>query len=345
MVQTQFVNDDSLSISRILVIGKLQRNSFAAQAEASMRDFARKWDVLRLPDFEYYCPMSAFLYPTASLERLTALGKMSCLFFYIDDSAVSNSLNKTDKVPTDSVAATLKQEELASLGFIFRTGQLPSVPTNLQQALYEIRQEILALSGENMGYFSRFLDSAEQYLVKHSRPTAFVEKAADGTIDLQSYMLWRDDDCGMYPHIDLIEFADNFTLPEAVVTHPMLQHLRQTCNRVTSLMNDIISYHKDVVVEGNRFNLVNVIQENTGVGLKEAVEEAINLLNEHIVAFLECEKQVSYWDATTNSAVKKYIEGLKSQINCAWYWQISTPRYRSPHSPFRELRDMSIPTS
>ena len=266
-----FNDDDSLSISRIMVVGELQRSPFAAQAEAAMRDFAQKWNILQLPNFNHYSTMSAFQFPTASLERLATIGKMSCLFFYIDDDcAVNNHLNKANEVLADSMTATSKQEELASLGFIFRTGQLPSASTNLQRALYEVRQEFLAMSDENTGYFSRFLDSAEQYLLKHSRPSAFVEKAADGTIDLQSYIAWREDDCGMCPHIDLIEFADDFTLPEAVITHPILQHLRRACARIGGLMNDIFSYYKEIVVEGNRFNLVNLISGKHRVRTKRS---------------------------------------------------------------------------
>jgi hypothetical protein len=211
--------------------------------------------------------------------------------------------------------------------------------------LYEVRQEFLVLSGENTGYLSRYLESAEQYLVKHSRPSAFVEKAADGTIDLQSYIAWREVDCGMYVQINMIEFADEIALPETVITHPTLQRLRQNCNRVACLMNDIFSYYKEIVIEQNRFNLINLIQENTGVGLKEAVEEAINIVNAYTVEFLEYEKQVPYWGTATQFAVKKYIEGMKRQISASWYWQIYTPRYRSPHSPFRELRDISNPVT
>lgn len=336
-MQIPFIDDNNLSLSRIMVVGEPQRNPLAAQAEAIMRDFARKWNVLQLPNFEHYCTMNSYLFPRTSLERLATIGKMSNLFFYIDDLAVDNPLDKADEVPTNSVIAISQQEELASLGFIFRMGQLPPAPTDLQQALYEVRQEFLALSGENTGYLARCLASAEQYLVKHSRPSAFVEKAADGTIDLQSYMLWRDDDSGMYPHIDIIEFADEFALPEAVVTHPILLRLRQDCNRIAGLMNDVFSYYKEIVIEGIRFNLVNLIQENTRAGLKEAVEEAINIVNTYTVDFLEYEKQVPYWDTETQIAVKKYIEGMKSQISGSWYWQIYTLRYRSPQSPFREL--------
>src|SRR5437588_4820114 len=193
MIQMSFSDDDSLSVSRIMVVGEPQRNPFAAQAEAAMREFTQKRNV-QFSNFEHHCTMSAFLFPTASLERLTTIGKLNCLFFYIDDSVVSHTLNEVNKVQTDSMTAASKQEELASLGLIFRSGQLPPVPTNLQLALYEVRQEFLAQSGENTGYFSRFLDSAEQYLVKHSHAADFVEKAADGTIDLQSYIAWREVD-------------------------------------------------------------------------------------------------------------------------------------------------------
>jgi len=321
-------------------VGEPQRNPFATQAEAAMRDFTRKWNV-QFQNFEQHCTMSAFLFPTTSLERLTTIGKMNCLFFYIDDSVVSNTLNEANVIPTDSMTAIPKQEELASLGFIFRTGQLPSVPTNLQQALYEVRQELFMLSGENTGYLSRFLDSTERYLVKHSRPTDFIEKAVNGTIDLQSYIVWREDDSGMYPELDLIEFADDFTLPETVITHPTLRYLRQTCVRIACLMNDLFSYYKEIVVERSRFNLVNLIQENTGVSLKEAVEEVINRVNAYVVEFLEQEKKIPYCNDKTQIIVNKYINGIRRQLSASWYWQIYTPRYRSPCSPFRELRNMS----
>jgi len=342
MIQTQFSDDDSLSISRIMVVGEAQRNPFAVQAEAAMWDFMQKWN-MQSPNFNHYCTISAFMFPAASLESLKTIGKLNCLCFYIDDCAVSYPLDTANEIPTDAVTAILKQEELASLGFIFRTGQLPLAPTNLQQAFYEVRQELLVLSGENTDYFSRLLDCAQQYLVKHSHPSAFVEKAADGTVDLQSYISWREVDCGMYIQSNMIEFADEIVLPETVIIHPILQRLRQSCNRIACLMNDIFSYYKEIVVEGNRFNLINLIQENTGIGLKEAVEEAINIVNGYTIEFLEYEKQLPYWDDKTDLAVKKYVEGLKSQISASWYWQISTPRYRSPHSPFRELRDLSNP--
>ncbi len=341
MIQASF-SDNDLSISRIIVVGEPQQNPLATQAEAAMRDFAQKRNIY-LPNFDYHCTMSAFLFPTASLERLVAIGNLNCLSFYLDDSSVRNTLDKTNEILTDSMAATLEQKEHASLASIFRTGQLPSAPTNLELVSYEIRQQFLALSGENTGYLSRFLDSVERYLVRHSRPAVFVEEASDGTIDLQSYLAWREDDCGMYLEIDLIEFADGFALPETVRTHPTLLRLRRNCNRIAGLMNDIFSYYKEIVVERSRFNLVNLIQENTGVGLKEAVEEATNMVNGYIEEFLELEKQVPYWDSATQFAVEKYIEGMKSQINGSWHWQIYTGRYRSPHSPFRELRDTSSP--
>src|ERR1700724_141294 len=63
IMQTPFVNDDSLSLSRIMVVGESRRNPFAAQAEAAMRDFAQKWNVLQLPNFEHYCTMNSYLFP------------------------------------------------------------------------------------------------------------------------------------------------------------------------------------------------------------------------------------------------------------------------------------------
>jgi len=96
--------------------------------------------------------MNSYLFPGASLERLATIGKMSQPVFFISTICFDPSLDKANEVPTVSMIVTSKQEELASLGSIFSMATTLA-PTNLQQALYEVRQEFLVLSGENTGIF------------------------------------------------------------------------------------------------------------------------------------------------------------------------------------------------
>src|SRR5690349_12050794 len=120
-----------------------------------------------------------------------------CLCFYIDDLDPGGTIKgKNEDAPTLSMASP-KLEELAALGSVMRTGQLkalPSVPAVVQPALLAIREELLTLSGTNTGWFSHFLNDSEDYLVKSSRPTDFVAEETDGTLNLQSYIAWREAD-------------------------------------------------------------------------------------------------------------------------------------------------------
>jgi hypothetical protein len=326
MVQPHTSHD--VSLSGLLPMGEPCRNPFAVPAEALMRAFAEKWQ-LNWPRLEECYTMSAYLFPDASLHRLVTIGNLNTLSFYLDD------------LTTKEACKASALDEIPVLSHVLRTGQVKDLslfPLHYQQALLEVRQDFLSLSDGNTSWFPHFLASLEGYLLSTSRPEAFVGEQADGTVDLQSYIAWRERDSGMYMMTDLIEFASAFRLPEPTRSDPIVQHPRQMCARIGSLVNDLFSYDKETRIEGTRFNLIALFLEKTGE-LKGAVEHAIAYINTCITNFQADAQYVPGGDVEAEQAVSQYLLGLKHQISATWHWQLSTRRYRSAYSPFQELRE------
>ncbi|HEX2914762.1 MAG TPA: hypothetical protein VH186_28480 [Chloroflexia bacterium] len=326
-----------LSLANMKVIGTLQRNKFAEEAESLMAKFAQKWDTA-LPNFEQYCTMNGFLFPDTSIERLVAIGNFNNLLFYIDDIAAAENAGSASGYAEELKVngSCVSIETIERWISIFETGQLPPHVTPLERAFADVRKQFLDISGDNTEWYQRFLVSGAHYFRKTSRAHAHLP--GDTALNLDKYIAWREHDSGMYPVIDLIEFACDLRIPEEVINSPVVSRLRLNCARIGGLMNDVFSYQKETIIEGNRFNLVNLILEKDKCGLKTAAEAAMEVVNSCTFDFIKHENQISGWDAAICAAVRKYVEGMKNQINATWYWQMFTNRYRSPDSPFVELR-------
>ena len=100
------------------------------------------------------------------------------------------------------------------------------------------------------------------------------------------------------------------------------------------------SFHKEVVRERDCFNLINMIMEHKSLGFENALHEAVKIVNTSTRRFVDLERQWLQQNHATDAVVREYIEGLKDIMAAAWHWQISTNRYRSPDSPFPELREL-----
>ncbi len=109
---------------------------------------------------------------------------------------------------------------------------------------------------------------------------------------------------------------------------------------MASLVNDIFSFHKDFVVEGSDFNLINILMELGDVSFETAVEESLELVNGYADSFAKVRAQLPPWDEGVRATVEPYLDGLEEMMSGNVYWHGTTNRYRSPESPFAELRQL-----
>lgn len=318
--------------SNIQITEPFKVNPYAKEAEAKVEEYARKYGIY-LSGFDHYNTVFAFLFPETSLEKLVVVGNLNCLLFYIDD--VATSWLKPGSAKFEKIL--VRPEPLEPLIELFRYGQMPKEPTQLQLAFAELRQQFIELSDQNEEWLGRLANSLERYFVKTNRPAELLGDVK--TLDLAEYIGWREDDSGMWTCIDTVEFTQGVYLPAELLENPILRQMQHDCVQIVALLNDVFSYHKEITQEGYAYNLVNIISQQRDLELKEAAKLAMSLINDIICDFYELEKELPDYGAVENALLAQYVQGLKYQIGTAWHWQLLTDRYRSPDSPFAELRN------
>jgi hypothetical protein len=309
---------------------KLTRSPYYVQADDLVEKIADRWSI-KLPGFKNYNTMSAFMFPDASLERLVTIGCLNDLLFYIDD-VYGNDTYYPDRFEEPELAD--RNAIIETCIAAFRGDRSVRHSNRLAHAFAEIRERCVGLADPE--WLERFSESLEEHLI-------WTVKAGDLTpdgapMDVDTYISVREQVSGMYPTVDLIEFALGICLPDYVLNDPTFQALKRDCAWIACLSNDLFSYHKEVVVERTNFNLVQVMMHQYQWPFEEAVGEAIQIINDATEHFYETDFTCDDWDATTCAMVAQYINGLRNQISATWHWQMSTNRYRSPDSPFPELR-------
>lgn len=317
-----------LSLSDLRVIGPVQINRQAQLAEWMIEDYCERLGI-KLPHFQEYTTMSSYLYPSASLERLVAIDILTNLLYYTDDLFSSARADPDD---ADDIAMWKVFENCI---LILRYGIMPKESLPLYATSMKLRELMLRLASD--AWLSRLATSLENHF--KSTTLSLQSIMQDGILDVGRYIAVREHDSGMYPTIDLLELGSDIYLPDEVLNHPVVQILRECTIRLGGLMNDLFSYHKEVILQGQRFNLVNVLMESKGWCFEETVHKVVLMLNGYTETFLNYEQCLpTYPNEDTNQKLQIYVQGLRDQIIATYHWQMATNRYRSPESPFPELR-------
>lgn len=316
-----------LTLSDINVIAPAQIHPQAAEVQRIVEDHCMRLGIMR-PNYHEYTTMSSYLFPRTSIERLVAINILMNLLYYIDD--VYDRHQATGNENPDHLAQVFKEGIAA-----FRTGAASTLNDPVIDVCLELHRQFSALTSP------AWLDRLIHSLLNHLKSTLVDSESVkyEGRLNINEYLALRDHDSGMQPTIDIIEFAEDIFLPDSLLLHPYLRRMRLATARIGGLLNDLFSYTKEVVALGSDFNLVTVMMDDLDCTFDEAVHYIVHLLNIYIKDFLDAEKDSPLWiDPAANTMIQKYVQGLRDQVIASWHWQMSTNRYRSPLSPFPELR-------
>jgi germacradienol/geosmin synthase len=136
---------------------------------------------------------------------------------------------------------------------------------------------------------------------------------------------------------DLVEHAMFVEIPERIAATRPMRVLKNTFADAAHLRNDIFSYEREVLKDGELTNAVLVIERFLGVDTQRAVNLVNDLLTsrlqqfEHILLaelpsiFLEYAL-----DSLEQANVLNYIRGLQDWQSGAHEWHIQTSRYLNP---------------
>jgi hypothetical protein len=328
MLNQKLLTDKLLTLSDLKVIGPERINPHADEAERLAELYCREHRIW-LPHLAEYTTMSRYLHPDATLERLTTIVVIYNFLYYIDDIHTSDRNSAEDEDDTEM------QQIYRNFVPILMYGRMPKEHNPLYASCKLIRELILESASE--AWLWRIVSS----LIKHLNASTLSVQAimVDGVASIDKYIELREFDSGMQSTVEMIELEMGIFIPDEILAHPVLEQLRVCVMRLGSLMNDLFSYHKEVIMNGQRFNLVSVLMENRNLSFEAAAHESIKIVNGFTQTFLEYEQKVpEFSDPEINRMVKLYVQGCRNEILAIYHWQMSTNRYRSPDSPFPELR-------
>ncbi|QPC82662.1 hypothetical protein G4Y79_23735 [Phototrophicus methaneseepsis] len=319
-----------MSLSDVCKIGPKAVNPHADEAQARSKQICEQAGIY-IPSFENYTTMSGYLYPEASMERLVVLITVTNMLYYADEVYERHARQDPDPAEDARLRALFEQ---TIEGII--TGEVPHEDEPLYRGALAIHKAMTPLT--HISWVKKLIPA----LVEHLNSTTYKLEdilQKEGGDPLERYIALRELDGGMRPTIRMIEFANDFYLTDELRSHPFIQSIEAPTVSVGGLLNDIFSYEKEVLAYDSRFNLVAVFEDYYDLPFEHAVHKAVEVVNNHIAAFLALEQSIPVWeDPKTNEIVRRYVKGLRDQIKAAWYWQLSTDRYRSKTSPFPELR-------
>jgi len=317
-------------LSQINVRSSAQVNPHASIAENIIEHKCRELGIW-LPQLKDYTTMSAYLFPTASVQRLVTLGTYNNFLFFIDDQ-----FDRHAKEEINHEEEIYMRKVFDNCANILLNGHIPSGSHILYDTCIDLRKQFLSHTSEL--WLQRLVTSNLAHL---KASTHTIEDIINSNADVvQGYINLRLLDAGMHPTIDGLEFARDIMLSDEIINSEYLRDMREIVSKIGALSNDLFSYTKEIVHTESRFNLVCVLEDYGGYSFEHAVMKSIEIVNESIDQFYAKTQQIPKWDdKQINKDVAIYVEGLRDIVIACWHWQISTNRYRSEYSPFPELRN------
>lgn len=322
VVQTEY-----LTLSDIDIIGECKVSPYAAEIDERTEAMCLELGI-KPKHFREYTTMTPYLFPYGDVDRLVAISVLNNFLFFIDDF-INDDLMKEHDVENRKLFGECIQ---------ILYGKRPAKPAHqLHLVTYDIAQLFRATAHPE--WMTRFTHSVASYLKYTTLPIESIK--TNGYWNVDKYISHREQVSGMYPTVDLIEYASRICLPQSAVDHPFLQSMRRLTAQYCCLLNDLFSYHKEVVEGGSQFNLLHILQESWNLSFDEALHEGVRRLNYIAADYRQLADYATRWqNDTSRYLIEIYVNGMSDQFVAAWHWQMSTNRYRSPDSPIPELRDL-----
>lgn len=318
----------------LVMLCQERKNPNAREIERRAADEARRVGLLgpaTAARFEAFNTLPAYVYPTASVERAVVCARWCNWLFFFDDAHDERGAGDTVGDVADAAAKMAAYVALLEdpTGV---AGALAGDP--LAAYALSFRDDALRLAGAE--WMARFVTHVREYLLDGTL-SACAHWAAGTVPTVDEYLIQRDRDSAVDTAIDLIELAEGIVLPAEVHADPVMTRLRGALIRSVALFNDVVSYPKEVLRQGNPNNLLHVL-ERAGLGRGEALLEAIRLVNESARACEEIGEELCARHGGDAPEVRRFVAGVH-------HWQrgniessLREARYRAPESPFVELR-------
>jgi hypothetical protein len=182
----------------------------------------------------------------------------------------------------------------------------------------------------------RFNDYHKDYLIKGSLENTKYWLNHDDSVSIEEYMPMRLYDSGIYQCEVLIELTVGVCLTRKQLQEPDMYNINLIHNRLVSVLNDLVSYEKEVVATSNPSNAVQVAMRHNQVDFSQAVDILVDICHKDWEQMCEIvDRRKGTWGSEN---LEKYVELMKETGLYACVWHFYSLRYFSTTSPFADFR-------
>ena len=277
-------------------------------------------------DYALFC---SYIHPEASAEELNLMTEWNVWAFYVDDYFLKVYKQTKDR------AGAKKYLQRMLLFMPSDLGPTPPPIDPIEHGLTNLWQR--TAPSKSKAWRLRIIGDTRSLL-----ETSLLE--VDGLIQQRSanpieYIEFRRQVGGALWSADLVEHAMGIEIPERIAASRSLRVLKETFADAVHLRNDIFSYEREVLKEGELTNAVLVVERFMQVDIQQAVNLVNDLLNARLEQFehtirTELEPLFAEYQVTAQEreSVAAYIRGLRDWQSGGHEWHIQTSRYLNPRA-------------
>eukprot|EP01132_Coremiostelium_polycephalum_P010033 gene10033-12302_t len=277
--------------------------------------------------------LSRYFWPNVDFERLVMGGELMLWFFTFDDVL--------DAGIYDDITS---MELVRRMGFVFIDGVLPPDPTGPERVALHLRKKCEVMAGHRKDTFNRFISSCVQWVDSIIPFNKVKESGASPHLELYSFL--RRINIGAYPCITLTEVMLDHQIDPYVWFDPRWIKMNENIAIVVTLINDLVSYEKEVNDNAGILNPLYFIQLQNKVNLPDSFKQLVNLIHFWINDYLNLEesflKSLDFKNGKQHQDILFMLDHLHYLISGSRMWSMQTPRYCSPTSPFIEMRPSKV---
>ncbi|EFA80668.1 hypothetical protein PPL_06251 [Heterostelium album PN500] len=268
--------------------------------------------------------LTRFFWPNVDFERLVMGGELMLWFFTFDDGLDAGIYD--DQKSVDLVRR---------MEIVFMDGP--------EKVAFRLRSRCLEMCGKRRDTFNRFISSCVQW-VDSIIPFNKVKDGGSPHIELYSFL--RKINIGAYPCVTLTEVMLNHHLEPYIWSDPRWLKMNENIAIVVTLINDLVSYEKEVNDNAGVLNPLYFFQHQNNQNLPDSYRKMVNLIHQYVNDYLHLEEgflrsMAPFHDALQHQEVHFMLDHLHYLITGSRMWSMQTPRYCSPTSPFIEMRPPS----
>lgn len=135
---------------------------------------------------------------------------------------------------------------------------------------------------------------------------------------------------GMEILTSMSDIADGYELPTADLERPAVRALTEMSWMLVALDNDLYSYHREALMQGNGLNTVDVVARDKGCTPAEAVADVMAMRDRVMNLFLALRAEV---ELDAGAELKRYLFSLGQWVRAHLDWGLSSDRYLRPLGP------------